>query len=330
MRAALYVLLAVIMVLVPTSITVDYAHNQEQRHLHAAERIGTRFNLPDVAEVAAPEDAQGVLTAAADESGTNILRVSIESSGRQHIRYYIYLGAQHTQLFDIIELSRGAWPSATGLRQGQTVTTTEPAADGVIGVPNVVASRYELSIQPLEAAYGRLPTAGTYTVEATTQDARDAFLQYTARALTELSGQEYTAADLNPRDPHEASNDRTQTATSRLFLPAPYLLMLIATVLLPATVTRAGKQLGALSLHGYPNTRIWYATTGKPTLIAVGTGFTATVALTLAVPEMNSALTHTLFLRYTFTSVATLLVVYSVSMVAIRRINVSDLVKGRL
>ncbi len=106
--------------------------------------------------------------------------------------------------------------------------------------------------------------------------------------------------------------------------------MLIATVLLPATVTRAGKQLGALSLHGYPNTRIWYATTGKPTLIAVGTGFTATVALTLAVPEMNSALTHTLFLRYTFTSVATLLVVYSVSMVAIRRINVSDLVKGRL
>lgn len=298
--------------------------------MRAAEQIGTRFDLPDAGVIAAPEDAQRILTAAADEYRTNILRVSVESSEREHIHYYIYLGAQDTLLFDIIDLSRGTWPSAAGLKLGQTVTTVELATGQVVGTPNVVARRYELSIQPLETSYARLPAAGTYTVEAPTRDARDAFLQHIAKTLTELTGQEYTVADLNPLDPSEVANGQSQTTASRFFLYAPYLLTLIAATLLPATVTRAGRQLGALSLHGYSNTRIWYATTGRPTLMAVGAGFAATIVLSLAVPEMNGTLIHILFLRHTFASGVILLVTCSISMAVIRRFKVSDLTKGRL
>ncbi|PHP51877.1 hypothetical protein [Actinomyces ruminis] len=240
------------------------------------------------------------------------------------------MGTQDTQLFHIIKLSHGTWPSASGLRHGQTATTTEPTMPGVVGVPNVVARRYDLSIEPLEAAYNRLPAEGTYTVEAPTRDARDHFLQLVAGALTDLSGEEYTPTDLNPLDPSEINNGQSRTTASRFFLYAPYLLTLIAATLIPATVTRSGRRLGVLSLHGYPDNRIWYTTTGRPTLIMLGAGLTATVVLALTVPEMNGVLVRTLFLRYMSASAAVLLTTYGVGMAAIRRFKVSDLVKGRL
>jgi len=332
MRASLHILLTVILVLVPISTAVDYAHNQEQQHLHAAEQLGTRFDWPAARDLAEPADALETLTSAAAESGVNVLRVSIDSSGRdrRHIHYYVYLGGRDTQLFDIIKLSRGNWPSASGLRHGQTATTIEPTNPGVVGVPNVVAGRYDLSVEPLETAYNRLPAEGTYTVEAPTRDARDEFLQLISGALTDMSGEEYKPADLNPVDPSEIASAKLRTTASRFFLYAPYLLTLIAAALIPATVTRAGRQLGVLSLHGYPNNRIWYTTTGRPTLITLGAGLGVTIVLALTVPEMSGILVRTMFLRYMSASAAVLLVTYGVGMATISRFKVSDLVKGRL
>lgn len=300
--------------------------------MHAAEQLGTRFDWPAARDLAEPDDALEILITAAAESGVNVLRVSIDSSGgdRRHIHYYVYLGSRDTQLFDIIELSRGTWPSASGLQHGQTATTIESTSPGVVGVPNVVARRYDLSVEPLEAAYNRLPAEGTYTVEAPTRDARDNFLQLVAGALTDMSGEDYKSADLNPVDPSETASAQLRTNASRFFLYAPYLLTLIAATLITATVTRAGRRLGILSLHGYPNNRIWYTTTGRSALITLAAGLAASIVLTLTVPEMSGILARTMFLRYMLTSAAVLLVTYGVGMAAIRRFKVSDLVKGRL
>ncbi|MEV7093443.1 hypothetical protein AB0M80_11455 [Amycolatopsis sp. NPDC051045] len=327
MRLTLVVLFVGVLLAIPAVVLADAVFERETQSETAAYRVGTPFVWPEHPRAADPEGTLRVLAEAATATGTNVLRTTVNTprSGQKRIRNYLFMGRDHTALFDGFTLAEGRWLSPAESRGGTaTVSSARGGERDNVGVPAVFGNRYELTFAPLRQAFDALPSPGRYVVESPDGAATGRFFAIVRQRLVEAGVEGLTLADLTP------ANVRPSVESSGYLEVLAYLLAGLATLIIAFLLLREGKRIGVLRLAGFPATRIWYEVVGRLQLAAFLAGLGACVAVSLAVPGVDPLFLRALAVTLGQVAVAGFAATSVVGLVIIHRVRISDLVKGSL
>ncbi|WP_026932312.1 hypothetical protein [Glycomyces tenuis] len=325
MRLTLSVLFAGIILAIPAVLLVDAAFEGESQTRTAAERIGTEFVWPDEPVVADPEAALRILTEAAEATESNVLRTTVDdwTEGRKRITHYVLMGRDGTGLFDEFTLAEGRWLSRTESRTGTATVSSAGGAD-VVGVPEVLGGRYDLTFAPLHHAFESLPSAGRYVVEAPDGEAAERFLSIVHNRLVEAGATELRPEDLRPDLLHSAAG-----GDGRLNALA-YILAGTATLVAAFILLREGKRIGVLRLMGHSSPRIWYRVVGRLQLATLAAGLAACAACAVAVPGVDAFFVRTVAVGLAEVAAVGFAATLGAGLVVIHRVRIADLIKGSL
>ncbi|WP_410652643.1 hypothetical protein [Amycolatopsis sp. cmx-4-54] len=327
MRLTLCLLFAGVMLAIPVVILLDKVLERESEGETAAYRIGAAFVWPESPRADDPAVALRVLTEAATATHSAVLRTAVNtsSSDRKRVTHYVLLGQDRTALTDEFTLSEGRWLTAAESRGGPvTVSSARAGQAGNVGVPSVLGDRYDLTFAPLPRAFDALPAAGRYVVEAPDRAATDRFLAIVHQRLTEAGVDGLTTADLVPDPSRSPAEDRA----SLEILTA--LLAVAATLIILFVLLREGRRIGVLRLLGHPATRIWYEVVGRVQAASVLVALAACSVIVLAVPGVDPVFLRSLAGTVLPVTVAGIAATLGIGLIVIRRVQVSDLVKGSL
>jgi hypothetical protein len=331
-RLTLSLLFMATLLAAPLAVLANTIFEQEARSQTAASRIGTEFLWPDDYRIANPETALRILTEAANATGVNVLRTSVNTpaSGPERITYYLLLARDHSALFDEFSLAEGRWPSRGESRTGAaTVSTARAGQPSIIGVPVVFGGGYDLTIAPLGHAFDTLPVAGRYVVETHDPATVDRFLDLIHRLVVDSGVPDLTVGDFTAGRSHSTLPDNALPGGSRLNVLA-YILTGLAALIIAFLLLREGKRIGVLRLLGHSPARIWYRVVGRLQLVSVLLGMLACVAVAFLVPGGGTALATTLAPALIGVAVTGFAAITIVGLIIIDRVRVADLIKGRL
>lgn len=327
MRLVLSLLFVGVLLAISAVVLADTAFKRESEGETAAYRIGVPFVWPERPQAADPEIALRILAEAAMATGSTVLRTTVSTSHpeRKRITHYILLGRDRTALFAEFPLTEGRWLSPIESR-GDLVTVSSAHAGEAdnVGVPAVFGDRYELTFAPLRRAFDSLPSAGRYVVESPGRVATDRFLAIVHQRLVEAGVVGLTVADLtsNPGQPPVESSGSLEILA--------YILAGLATLVIAFILLREGKRIGVLRLIGHSATRIWYEVVGRLQIASVLVGLGACVAVVLAVPGVDLLFLRTVAVTFLQVAMVGFAATLGVGLVVINRVQVSDLIKGRL
>ncbi|SES20971.1 hypothetical protein [Actinokineospora terrae] len=322
MRLILSVLLVGILLAIPAVVMADAVLDREARDDAVANDLGTQFLWPKHPRVADPEVALRILAEAATATGSNVLRTTVDISGRKHIRHYIFVSGDRTALFDGFTLAAGRWLNSAESRAGSaTVSSVRAGEVDNVGVPVVFGDRYELTFAPLGRAFESLPTAGRYTVESPD---RDRFLTLVARGLV--------VAGVAGASPASLTSDvrPTPVATPGDGDVLAYILTGLATFVLAVILLREGKRIGVFRSVGYPTARILYRVVGRPLIASLLIGLATCLVVTAVVPGVDTVFLRTLVVALGRVVLVGFVATTGVGLVLVNRVRMSDLIKGRL
>ncbi|NBH12396.1 hypothetical protein [Amycolatopsis sp. SID8362] len=327
MRLTLALLFAGILLAIPAVVLADAVFERESQGETAAYHVGTPFTWPEHPKAATPEVALRVLAEAATATGSNVLRTTVNTprSGQKRIRHYVFVGRDHTALFDGFTLAAGRWPSPAESRDGTvTVSSARAGERDNVGVPSVFGDRYELTFAPLRQAFDALPAAGRYVVEAPDAAATGRFLELVRQRLVEAGVEGLTVADLTP------AGARVPAESGGYLEVLAYLLAGVATVVIAFVLLREGKRIGVLRLTGFSAVRVWFEVVGRLQLASFAVGLAACGAVSLAVPGVDALLLRTLAGTLARVAVLGFAATVGVGLLVIHRVRISDLIKGSL
>lgn len=329
MRLLLAALAVVVVGLLPVLVARDAISVQELDHRAAGSEIGRHFEWPADDRVADPALGYQVLADAASAARVNLVRMTTVSStaGRPGIAYYVYLGRTDSALFERFDLVAGRWLAPGDMGGGDAAVTTAPADGesglGVVGVPRVWGEGYDLSFEPLSRAYLSLTMAGTYVIDARSGGDADRFLADVQRHLDSAG----VVGGLVVGPPVDADRGGRAAAGNRY---TPPLLVAVFVVLITAAAARDGRRVGAMLLLGFPASRVWRAIAGRLHIAAAAVGAMVGLTVLVTTPGADVSLAGRLAapvgaaigLGAAFTA--------GLAAVLVRRIRISDLVKGRV
>lgn len=331
MRLVLAALALIVAGLLPVLVARDAIAVQELNHRNAGAEIGQRFEWPANELVADPVEGYRVLTDAAAGARVNLARMTTVSSaaGRPAISYYVYLGRPDSALFDRFDLASGRWLTPADTDTGDAVVTTVDTGDGdggmgVVGVPRVWGGDYDLTFAPLAQAYQSLAMAGTYAIDARSGADADAetFLGDIRRYL---DGAGVSGLAVGP--PGDPGRGGRAAAGNRY---TPPLLVAVIVVLIAAAAARDGRRIGAMLLLGFPASRIWLLIAGRIHLAAAAVGILSGLVVLLRTPGADARLAGRLAAPLAAAMIISGAVTVGAAAVLVRRIRISDLVKGRV
>lgn len=329
MRLLLAALAVVVVGLLPFLVARDAISVQELGHRAAGAEIGRQFDWPAGDLVADPALGYEVLADAASAARVNLVRMTTVSSaaGRPGIAYYVYLGRPDSALFERFDLASGRWPTPGDIDAGDAAVTTAPADGGsgprVVGVPRVWGEGYDLSFEPLSRAYLSLTMAGTYAIDARSETDADRFL---ADVQRHLDGAGVVSA-LAVGPPVDAGQGGRAAAGNRY---TPPLLIAVFVVLLTGAAARDGRRVGAMLLLGFPASRVWRVIAGRLLIAAAAVGASAGLIVLAATPGADAGLAARLAAPVAGAVGLGAAVTAGLAAVLVRRVRISDLVKGRV
>jgi hypothetical protein len=333
MRLLLAALALIVAGLLPVLVARDAIAVQELDHRDAGAEIGRQFAWPANDLVADPAQGYRVLADAAASAGVNLVRMTTVSSaaGRPGITYYVYLARPDSALLDRFDLASGRWLTPDDMDAGNAgVTTVETVAgnDGnstvqVVGVPRVWGGGYDLTFAPLSRAYQSLAIAGTYVIDARSGGDAETFLTE-IRQYLDGAGVSGALAVAGPVDP--GRGDRA-AAGNRY---TPPLLVAVFVALVTAAAARDGRRIGAMLLLGFPASRIWLLIAGRVLIAAAAAGAAAGLIVLTATPDADAVLAGRLAAPVGAAIGLGGAVTAGLAAVLVRRVRISDLVKGRV
>lgn len=309
-------------------VLTDAMFDRETRSQTAASRIGTQFVWPDDTRAADPDKALRILTDAAEATSSNVLRTTVGTTqtGRKRVAHYIFMGRDHTSLFEEFHLRHGRWLSPAESRTDSATVTSAPTSKpgNVVGVPAVFANRYDLTFAPLRRAFTVLPSAGRYIVESDDSASRDRFLAIVHQRLVEVGVAGLTASDLT------VQYSQISAHASTLFRNLVYVFHGVAALLVSFILLREGKRIGVLRLLGHSPARIWYRVVGRLQISsAVAGAGTCAIAL-FALPGADTLFVRTLAFALAEMAMIGFAITVSVGLFIIHRVQVAHLIKGSL
>ncbi|MFB9433023.1 hypothetical protein [Streptoalloteichus tenebrarius] len=312
---------------IPLIILEDAVFEQESQSQTAASRVGTEFVWPDHFGAADPEAALRILTEAAEATKANVLRTSVNTSrsGRKHITHYLLMSRDGSGLFHEFALADGRWLSRADSHAGTvTVSSARTGEPSNAGVPVVFGSNYDLTFAPLRQAFDSLPVAGRYFVESDDNATAGHFLTLVHQRLVESGVHNLTIKDFKAEHPQNTARGNTHLKS------IAYILTGVATLIIAFILLREGKRIGVLRLLGHSSARIWYRVVGRLQLAAVLLGLAACAAVSLIVPGGGTLFLNTLVLALGEVTAAGFAATMIVGLTIIHRVQVAELIKGRL
>lgn len=328
MRKILILIIAAIFVVVPVTVVGREVHSSEFLVETAATRIGKEFTWPDSLELSDPAIIKKVLSEAASASDANVIRTSLTVSedGRSGVTYYVYLGRQRSALFDELSLSEGRWLTQIEAQSGRAVVTCAEA-DGVtiVGRPDVLGERIDVTVAPLLLAFDVLPTAGKYVVEAAADDvAASRFLAAVERGLRQRGMPETILGELVvERKPAVAVEGLSTWALRYL----PHMLAIFAVALFATVVARGAKAVSVMRVCGLSLRRIWYRIVGPLYIIMLGIGLVSSGFWLAVLPGADSNLAWELATSL-FELLGAGLLVTATAIVIVSRVDLVIVLKG--
>lgn len=334
MRLLLSVLVLAVAGLVPVSAVRAAVAGQELDYRAAGARVGVQFMWPADDRVADPVAGYDVLAGAAADSGVNVVRMSTASSsaGRARVAYFVFLGRSDSGLFDRFGLASGRWLTPGDVERGDAVVATAgvglsdaagEAGPAVVGVPRVWGGGFDLSFEPLERAFRSLPMAGTYAVDAGSEADADRFLAVVGEHLAGAG----VPGGLVVAGAAGAGDGGRAAAGGRY---APALLAGLLVVLVTAAAARDGRRIGAMLLLGFPPSRVWRLIAGRLVAGAGAVGALAGLAVLWRTSGADAVLAARLALPLAGGVCLAGAVTAGLAVVLVRRVRISDLVKGRV
>jgi hypothetical protein len=311
------------------AVLVDTIFAQESLSRTAASRSGSAFVWPDDSHLAEPTVALRILTEAADATGANVLRTSVSTpdTGPEHITHYVLLARDRSALFDEFGLAAGRWPSRDESRTGTATVSSAAGKSGAVGIPVVFGGGYDLTVAPLDRAFDTLPTAGTYVVETHDPATVRRFVDRVHGLAVDAGATDLTTQDFVPND--VATPDDAFRGGARLSILA-YVLTGLAALIMAFLLLREGKRIGVLRLFGHSAVRIWYRVVGRLQLASVLLATLACVAVAFLVPGGGAALATALAPALIVVAATGFVAVTAVGLIIINRVQISELIKGRL
>jgi hypothetical protein len=333
MRLLLAALALVAAGLLPVLVARDSVAAQELNHRAAGAEIGQRFEWPADELVADPGKGYQVLADAAAGAQVNLVRMTTVTTGpgRPGIVYYVYLARPDSALFDRFHLASRRWLTPNDMDRGNAVLTTVQAGVGddgastidVVGVPRVWGDGYDLTFEPLVRAYQSLAMAGTYTIDARSGADAERFLT-DIRQYLDAAGVTGELAVGPPADP--GRGDRA--AAGNRYTPA--LLVAVFVVLVTAAAARDGRRIGVMRLLGFPASRIWLLIAGRLHVAAAAVGAAAALIVLATTPGADANLAGRVSAPLGSAVGLGAAVTAGLAAVLVRRVRISDLVKGRV
>jgi hypothetical protein len=320
------VLFATTLLAAPAAVLGDAVFEQELHNQTAASRIGVEFLWPDHSAISDPEVALRVLTEAAESTGSNVLRTSVNTprSGQKRITHYVLMGRDRSALFDEFTLAEGRWLSRADSNTGAATVSSARAGElSNVGVPVVFGNRYDLTFLPMRQAFGTLPVAGRYYIESDDATA-DRFLGLVHQRLVESGARDLTV------DEFKKGQSRSIVHSDRRLKTLAYVLTGLSTLIIGFILLREGKRIGVLRLLGHSSGRIWYQVAGRLQLAAVLLGLAACAVVALLVPGGGDLFLDTLAVGLAEVAAVGFVITMAVGLVIINRVKVADLIKGRL
>ncbi|HZK05269.1 MAG TPA: hypothetical protein VFC82_05395 [Actinomycetaceae bacterium] len=324
-KATLCALIVAMSLLVPLWVVGDAVVRGESRAWNAGMSTGTAFDWPDVPVVADPDITESILAEAVIASGVGVSRMSVETteSGRTTLIYYLYLGRKGSPLLGEFTLREGRWLTSAE-STGERVAVASTPADGVkvVGAPRVLGNAYDLEFRPLDAAFDRLPSAGTYVIDSQDDGAVELFLSTITDRLGSLNSTAYV--EIHPA----GSTDRPYLTDANGLWFVPYAVVPVIAGLGLAVLTREAKRVGVLRLHGFSIGRSWFEVLGKLEIAAFAAGGLLSAVVLLLVPGTDVALAFSVAASFSAVVLVGLCTSLLFGAFMITRIHVADLVKG--
>lgn len=319
--------------LLPVLAARDAIAVQELGHRSAGAQVGRQFEWPADDRVADPARGFQVLADAASQADVNVIRATTVSHAgvRPRVTYYVYLGRSSSALFNRFALASGRWLTPQDVERGDAVVATTSAGYSgesgspmeVVGVPRVWGGQYDLTFEPLGRAYQSLPMAGTYVIDARSDADSESLLTEIWRYLDSVG----VPGELAVHPPGDAERGDRATAGSRYTSP---LLVALIVVLITAAAARDGRRIGAMLLLGFPASRIWRLIAGRLDVAAAAVGVVAGVVVLAATPGGDARLAARLAAPLAVAVGLGAAVTAGLAAVLVRRVRISDLVKGRV
>ncbi|WP_221328609.1 hypothetical protein [Actinoplanes sp. L3-i22] len=326
LRAIFTCLLAGIFLATGSVVFADKVSDEQVHSEIAASRIGVPFIWPDGNRAADPEVALRILAEASEATASNVLRTTVgtAASGRTQITHYIFMSRNRTRLFDDFTLGDGRWLTPAESRSSEaTVSSARVGSLGNVGVPAVVAHRYDLTFAPLRQAFDSLPTVGQYVIEPPDRAIVSRFLAIVRKLLIEAGVQGLTMDDLTA-----VHVQAVPGGTSPEILA--YVLAGLATLVATTLGLREGKRIGVLRLMGHSGPRIWYLVVGRLQLSSTTVALCACLVASSAVADVDVSFLRTLGAALVEVAALGFAATAGVGLLLIRRIHIVDLVKGSL
>lgn len=330
MRRVLASLLAVLFFAMPVISAIRLMMIREEQDANVAQEIGMPFVWPAEKSLSDPKVALSIFRTIVTDQQVNILRASSLRlpSGRNQINTYVMM-SKGTTLFRDYSLHSGRWITAEESQNRNIAVSTLSAqalgVDEVVGVPNVVGDRYDLTISSLQYAFTSLTTSGTYVLE--THDVGQ--FHNAMKYLLQLS-LEYEPSLTIEQFEYKKTQQKEINYGIVIITAVCIIAALCALVLSIILVARYGKGIGVMRLLGYSKRKVWWQINGRYislfSLISILIG-----AIILAV-------LHNVDRRFVFHLYGSMIVsllfcitaAYCTSMIIISRIKISDLIKGYL
>lgn len=300
----------------------------------AAQDISLPLTIPDNLLLSSPGTMYGILRSAAQRTRVNLFRTNLAYTPgvRPELTEYVLLTGP-TRLFDSFHLVSGHFLTVHE-SQSQTPFLSSAATNtqSQVGVLQVFAGQLLTKIRPLRYAYGALPFAGNYQVEAIN---RQQYLSFVHHFTSEVN-QHYhrwlrkpipTAYFMGSSSTDVVSGVIQSTGFS-VFTTARYALLLLSLILLVYLTFYQAKRLGIMKMHGGSNLRIWFLLVGNILVLA----FVLTTALSVIVAALIEGTTTSFIASVLISQVITYLLLTAVALASyayIVRIKVLDAIKNR-
>lgn len=330
MRRVLASLLAVLFFAMPVISAIRLMMIREEQDANVAQKIGMPFVWPAEKSLADPKVALSIFRTIVADQQVNILRSSSLRlpSGRNQINAYVMMNKDST-LFHDYSLHSGRWISAQESQNRNIAVSTLSAqalgVDEVVGVPNVVGDRYDLTISSLQYAFTSLNTAGTYILETHDVDKFHNVMKY----LLQLSLQYEKSLTIEQfeykKAPQQETNYGIVIITFVCILGA--LCALILSIIL---AVRYGKGIGIMRLLGYSKQKVWWQIIGRNIILFSLISILICTIVLAMLRNVDGPFVFHLYNNMIVSLLFCIIAAYCTSMLIISRIKISDLIKGYL
>lgn len=325
-KRILLLLIALSATLVLLVVFDEADYDEQVQRSGAIDGLGRALSIPNQEPINDPEVFWPILARVAEQCDVNVFRKT-DGWGfddQPFVAYYVLLTSDETDFYGPFRLRDGRFLNASETQGGSRYLSSAPeTVPDQVGVIDDIGRNNRCFIYGLDAVFDTYPVAGSYVVEAKSQEDEDVFISTLEEALAEAGASvDLRASDDAPREPivYGYGVGFAQTAV--------WLAILAAVIMIVYRQLYEAKRTAVLLLYGNSSLKTWFLISGRPIISAMAV-FTAIGFLAaLLIPGSTMELAVAIVVR--LAGMAALLVATSlITLLFIRSVNIHEALKNR-